>query len=490
MKKAAVIGAGVGGLGAAIRLAKEGFQVTVFEANDNVGGKINNLQLGSYRFDMGPSVFTEPKYIKELYDLCNKDFSSFSYKKLAHPFTYFFPDGTSFKVSADRSELLATFEKELGENSKVLNRYLDKAQKNYEHIAPLFIERSLHRPKQLLNKHLLKALARIPKYKLNTTMAAENEKTFSNPKTHQIFNRFATYNGSSPYLAPAMLNMIPHLELTDGVYLPENGMVQIAYALKELAEEQGVTFRFNEKVIEINLNCNNEVKGITTITANYEFDVVYSNMDIALTYEQLLPNAKHPEKILQQERSSSAMVFYWGVGKSFEELGVHNMFFSKDYKAEFDALFTTKEYYDDPSIYIHITSKEKQEDAPPGKENWFVMINTPNDVGQDWKAYQKKAKARILTTVSTALKTEITPLIEEEFVMDPIFIAQRYAGKNGSIYGNASNNKYAAFYRHANFSKQIKGLYFVGVTVHPGGGIPLALNSAKIAVECMKEDLQ
>jgi phytoene desaturase len=489
MKKAAVIGAGVGGLGAAIRLAREGFDVTVFEANDNVGGKINNLNLGDYRFDMGPSVFTEPKFIKELYDLCGEDFSTFKYKQLPYSFHYFFQDGTNFKLSAKQNELIETFEKELGEDPKIVAKYLKKAGKNYKRIAPLFIERSLHRRRHLMNNKLFSALARIPKYKLNSTMAKENEDTFSNPKTHQIFNRYATYNGSSPYLAPAMLNMIQHLEMTEGVFLPENGMVQIAYSLRELAEKSGVQFRFNEKVTKIILdNKNKEVKGIQTVKGEYDFNVVFSNMDVSLTYEHLIPEVKKPTKTLNQERSSSALVFYWGVNGTFNQLGVHNMIFSDNYKAEFEALFKTKTFYDDPSVYIHITCKEKTEDAPKGKENWFVMINTPHNVGQDWDAFQKEARKHIIKKINNTLDTDISERIEEEFVMDPIFIEQKYAGKDGSIYGNSSNNKYAAFYRHPNFSKDVKGLYFVGVTVHPGGGIPLALNSAKIAVRCMKED--
>jgi phytoene desaturase len=489
IKKAAIIGAGVGGLGAAIRLAVEGFDVTVFEANDNVGGKINNLQLGDYRFDMGPSVFTEPKYIKELFDLCKEDFSKFEYKKLPYSFHYFFQDGTTFKLPALKKDLIKTFEKELGEDPVKVNNYLNKAEKNYKSIAPLFIERSLHRKKQLLNGKLLKALSRIPKYKLNSTMAEENENTFSNPKTHQLFNRYATYNGSSPYLAPAMLNMIQHLELTEGVFLPKNGMVQIAYSLRDLAIKKGVKFRFNEKVNRISLNPeNNKVEGIETHIDYYDFQVVVSNMDVGLTYENLIPQVQKPHKTLNQERSSSAMVFYWGISRTFENLGVHNMLFSKNYQEEFNALFKTKGFFNDPSIYIHITSKENKEDAPMGKENWFVMINTPNNVGQDWKEYQKLAKKQIIHTINETLKTDIEPLIEEEFIMDPLFIERKYSGKAGSIYGNASNNKYAAFYRHPNFSKTVKGLYFVGVTVHPGGGIPLALNSAKIAVRCIKED--
>ncbi|MCC5924143.1 MAG: phytoene desaturase [Crocinitomicaceae bacterium] len=488
MKKAIVIGAGVGGLGAAVRLANLGYQVKVFEANGHAGGKMNNLQLGDFRFDMGPSIFTGPEYVKELYDLCGEPFNQFPYQKLEQPFNYFFEDGTTINLKADKVELVNELSEKLGESKKKLRNYLKKCEKNYQRIAPLFIEKSLHRWQHLLNKKLWKALVGIPRYKLHQTMHQENAATFNNPKTHQIFNRFATYNGSNPYQAPAMLNMIQHLEMNVGVFLPENGMVQIARSLQGLAQKQGALFHFQEKVKEIHLD-NNKVVAVSTDKGRYEADVVYSNMDVHLTYDRLLPNfEKVPKKILNQERSSSAIVFYWGINDVFPELTVHNLFFSDEYEKEFKDIFEYKTIGEDPSIYVHITSKIKSKDAPKNAENWFVMINAPIDIGQDWEVLKVKTKEVIINKLERVLKRDIRNKIVEEFVMDAPFIADTYSGKNGSIYGNASNNAFAAFYRHPNFSKNIEGLYFVGVSVHPGGGIPLALNSAKIAVTCMLED--
>jgi len=489
MKTASVIGAGIAGLAASVRLAKKGYKVTVFEANDFVGGKINSKEIGGYRFDMGPSVFTCPEYIKELYDLCGKDFSEFEHKKLSETFHYFFPDGQHFTLPNEKEALLDTLVKELGEDRQTIVNYLAKAEKNYKLIAPLFIESSLHRKKHLWGKKLFSALGSLPSYKLMKTMDQENAKVFKNPKTVQLFNRFASYNGSSPFEAPAMLNMISHLELNDGAYLPKEGMVQIGTKVRDLALDLGVEFRFNEKVEEIIVE-NKKAVGVRTKQGVYQSDVVFSNMDIAFTYEKLMPNEEHPAKILKQEKSSSAVVFYLGVKKSFPELGVHTIFFAKDYKEEYNHIFHKKEIYLDPTVYLNITSKEVKTDAPEGCENWFLMLNAPTNVGQDWDAYTKELRKIMVAKVSKALGEDVEPYIEVETFMNPVKIEEWYSGKMGSIYGNASNNKYATFYRHANFSKKIEGLYFVGVTVHPGGGIPLALNSAKIAVRCMEEDLK
>lgn len=489
MKTACVIGAGIGGLAAAVRLAHQGYQVTVFEANTFVGGKINSKQLGDYRFDMGPSVFTCPQYVKELYELCGEDFGDFPYEKLEESFTYFYPDGQQFTLPNKPGALLDVLENELGENRKTVERYLRKAENNYERISPLFIESSLHRWQHLMSKKLLTAILHIPQYKLGRTMDQENQRVFQNPKTVQLFNRFASYNGSSPYEAPAMLNMISHLELNDGAYLPLEGMVQIPQRVKGLADRLGVTFRLGEKVEEILVKEGRAV-GVRTGKGEYACDVVFSNMDVAFTYEKLMPQEEHPKKILKQEKSSSAVVFYLGIKKSFSQLGVHNIFFSSDYKDEYDHIFQKKEIYNDPTVYLNITSKKVPQDAPDGCENWFLMVNAPVNVGQDWDAYTQQLRQILVSKVSKTLGTDIEQFIEVESFMNPVNIENWYSGKMGSIYGNASNNNFATFYRHANFSKKVDGLYFVGVTVHPGGGIPLALNSAKIAVRCMQEDLK
>jgi phytoene desaturase len=287
--KVAIIGAGVGGLASAVRFANQGHNVTVFEANSHAGGKINNLQLGGFRWDMGPSVFTGPEYLKQLYDLCDEDFEKFAYFELENSFNYFFSDGQRFTLPKNRKALLDTFERELGEDPSIIEKYLKKSGENYKSIAPVFIESSLHRLNHVLTRKLFKALSRLPKYKLSKTMNDENKLKFKNPKTTQIFNRYATYNGSSPYKAPAMLNMIQHLEMNVGIFLPKNGMVQIARSIQKLAEGQDAQFRFNEKVEEI-LYEKKKITGLKTSKGNYDFDIVVSNMDVEFTYKHLLSN--------------------------------------------------------------------------------------------------------------------------------------------------------------------------------------------------------
>jgi phytoene desaturase len=297
----------------------------------------------------------------------------------------------------------------------------------------------------------------------------------------QFFNRYATYNGSNPYRAPATLNVIPHLEHHFGAYFPEGGMYSITRSLVKLAEEMGVTFRYNSKVEEIVIE-GTRTKGIKIKDALIEAGLVVSNMDIWFTYKQLLAKYQklHPQKTLSQERSSSALIFYWGVKKSFPQLHLHNIFFSADYKAEFDHIWQQQDIYHDPTVYINISSKYKQDDAPADCENWFVMINVPANNGQDWDKLIAAARKNIQYKLSEILGEDITPLIACETILDPTSIETKTSSYKGSIYGTSSNNQFAAFLRHANKSSKVEGLYFCGGSVHPGGGIPLCLLSAKI----------
>jgi len=486
-KKAAVIGAGIAGLASAIRLANKGIETHVFEANLFPGGKINSRSVDGYRFDQGPSLLTCPEYLEDLYRLCGKDFSAFEMAELDLSFKYFFNDGTQLELGSNRSQVVAEIVNKLGENPEKINKYLKKAEKNYLLISPLFIEKSLHRWTGLFGPKLIKALAHLPSYKLFSTMNGENSKAFKNERTVQVFNRFAQYNGSHPFKAPAMLNMISHLEINTPPYLPKNGMIQITEALMELAQEQGVQFHFGEKVQEIIVN-NKTVTGIVTEKQQFNADFVISNMDVSFTYERLLKNEYQPTKILSQEKSSSVLAFHWGIKKSFDQLHVHNMIFSDNDKGEFDEVFESKTISDDPSFYLYVSSKAIPSDAPEGCENWFVLINAPIQNGQDWDKEIEEKRAFVIAKMSNLLNEDISTLIDAESTLDPRDIENVYSGKQGSIYGNASNNRFSAFYRHPNYSKRIRGLYFAGVSVHPGGGIPLALNSANIACKCLFDD--
>ena len=485
--KAVIIGSGIGGMSSAIRMAAMGFETHVFEQNSFYGGKINSKSIQGYRFDRGPSVFTEPHLVDEVLSLNNFSKNDFTYTKLPISCCYFFEDGTRIALPTGSRAVAKSLSDEFGEDQRNIEKILKRLELNYKAVYAVFIQASLHRLRHWLNRNLINAIYRIPFYGLFSSMNSVNTKSFKNPKTTQIFNRFATYNGSDPHRSNGMFNIIAHLELNVGPFMPKGGMVSISDALYNKAIDIGIQFHFNSRVDEI-LYSDGKVNGYACAGKNYECDVVVSNMDIHFTYEKLLPRLKGPRKILNQEKSSSAIVFYWGIRKSFSQLDVHNIFFSGDYEGEFKSIFQKKMLTNDPTVYIHISSKMEKRDAPTGCENWFVMVNAPIDIGQDWQVQREEVRANILRKLDKLLNEDISQLIEVEEVLDPVKMERMYSGKNGSIYGNASNSVFSSFYRHPNYAPSLKGLYFSGVTVHPGGGIPLALNSAAIVQKCVKAD--
>jgi phytoene desaturase len=483
-KKAFIIGAGVGGLAAAIRLQMKGYQVTVFEKNSYPGGKLSDIKLDNYCFDAGPSLFTLPSLIEELFVLADEKVEDFfEYSRVPISCNYFFEDGTIVRAYAERDQFAKELKDKIGEPEVNLHAYLNRSALTYKHIGEIFLNHSLHKINTLFKAPIWKAIRHTKKAFLFKSMNKWNVQNFLTPKAVQIFNRYATYNGSNPFKAPAMLSLIPHLEHNIGTFYPKGGMISITKALYSLALKKGVVFSFETPVEKI-IQHSNKVKGLVVNGTNHMADVVVSNMDVYFTYKHLLDDSLKATAILKQERSSSAYIFYWGISKSFPQLDLHNIFFTTDYEAEFKQLFKNGDAYHDPTVYINITSKmEKGKFAPEGKENWFVMVNTPANKGQNWEVIGLFYKEAIIKKLSKLLGEDIAPLIEVEKTLSPVNIESKTASYMGSLYGTSSNNNMAAFMRHPNFSKQIAGLYFVGGSVHPGGGIPLCLRSAKIMAD-------
>jgi len=471
-------------LAVAIRLAHKGYKVTVLEKNAYPGGKLSEQKIGAYRFDKGPSLFTMPSLVDELTELGTTK-TPFPYMQLKTLTHYFYEDGTKIISSDSVEQFSEELSTKLGENKSAVIKHLKRSAFYYETTVDIFLKQSL-RLKNLFNLKTLRAILRIPQLNLFSTMNKQNENTFKNPKTVQLFNRYATYNGSSPYKAPALLNIIPHLEFGMGAYLPEGGMHRITEHLYNTAKELGVAFHFKAPVDKIEV-INGQVRGVVSAGQLFESNMVVSDVDIHVLYHKLLPAQYRPVKLLNQEKSSSAYVFFWGVKEKFPQLDLHNILFSKNYEAEFKQLFENDKPYHDPTVYINITSKFCKDDAPQNCENWFVMVNVPHNKSGKQILYGNELRKNVISKINRVLNVDLEKLIEEESVLDPFEIESQTSSVGGSLYGNASNNKFSAFLRHKNYSSKIQGLYFVGGSVHPGGGIPLCLLSAKIVADMIKK---
>jgi phytoene desaturase len=487
-KKAIIIGSGIAGLATSIRLACAGWQVTVFEKNSYFGGKLSSFTQDGYVFDAGPSLFTQPHYIEELFALANVDIKKyFTYIRSDVTCNYFFADGTFVSASADANQFAQALSTTFNEDKNNVLQYLQRSKQAFENIGTLFTQYSLHKGSSYKQGRLWGALKATKLPYISTSLHSYNQRSFKHANTVQLFDRYATYNGSNPYKAPAMLSMIPHFEMNVGTYYPMGGMISITNALVQLATEVGVQLVTDAPVTNI-VTQHNKAIGAVVDKQQHLADAVVSNMDVYYSYKQLLQDTPAANKVLQQQRSSSAFIFYWGVNKTIPNLHLHNIFFSADYAKEFTQIFTDAQLPDAPTIYVNIPAKMEQGLAPDGCENWFVMVNAPAHTTQNWQALQTTLRTYIIQVLEKQLQQPIAQHIVTEAVLTPLDIQTRTSSYMGSLYGSSSNSKAAAFMRQQNKSKQYSNLYFVGGSVHPGGGIPLCLGSAQIVADWMAED--
>jgi phytoene desaturase len=503
-----VVGAGLGGMATSIRLAAAGYDVTVFDGRPGPGGKAFSETLGPYRFDTGPSLFTLKPVFDDLFAAAGRNLDDYlRVRKLDHICSYFWRDGTRMAAPAERSRLAGEFQRVFGEDPGAIERFLDYSARIHRITGHLFLEKSLHDWRTYLSRRFWWSLVRLPWIDALRTMDGANSSFFRNPRVRQFFDRYATYNGSDPYRTPGTLNIIPHVEYGIGAWEVVGGIYAVPRAMETLARELGVHFHYDTAVEEILCHpprvggnrkggSGGTVRGVRTAGGDeVPADIVVSNVDVTVTYRDLLKDEKAPlyKRYQRLEPSSSGLVFYWGIRRSFPQLGLHNIFFSDDYPGEFDDIFRNHRSPDDPTVYINITSKTVRTgvspdapDAPEGRENWFVLVNAPADYGQDWDEEVRRVRSAVVRRLSRELETDLEDVIEEESVMTPPEIAAVTGSFRGSLYGIASNSRLAAFLRHPNRSRRYKGLYLVGGSAHPGGGMPLVVLGGKITADLVR----
>jgi len=488
VKTAVFIGAGFGALSTAIRLAQRGWKVDVYEQQSHAGGKAGSLQVGGFRFDRGPSLITMREVFAELFESAGRRLEDYlQFEQLETICTYFFPDGTELAARGKPEEFALEVEAKTDDTAEGVLKFLEYSRGIYNKTSELFLMNSLHDRATYFRPKVWRGVLGRGKLDARRTMDAANRDFFQDPRMVQLFNRYATYNGSDPYQVPATLNIIPHVEYNMGAYACKTGIYGIPQAMRTLAEELGVEFHFEQPVGSITVE-NGRAVGVTTASGEHPADVVVSNVDARRTYETLLmdPEAPYAQRYRQLEPSSSGLVFFWGMKRSFPELTVNNIFFSEDYPGEFNSLFSELRCADDPTVYVNITSKVSPGDAPEGGENWFVLVNAPRNNGQNWESEVSRTRTSVLKRLEKALGSSVAEDIAVEEVLTPPQIEQESGSFYGSLYGISSNTKTAAFLRHPARSRRYGGLYFCGGSVHPGGGMPLAVLSGKIAANIIQ----
>lgn len=491
MAKIAVIGGGLAGLAGAIRLARMGYDVELFEKNERLGGKMNELFLGPYRFDTGPSLITMPFIIDELFECAGvrrQDY--FDFIPVDPMCRYFFPDGSVFNAYANQSKMKTELEHFSPTEIVSFEKFMLYAKRIYDITTDVFVLNSVHRLSRLLNWRTAKKLLQIRRIDAFRTVHEAVCHFYTDKRLIQIFDRYPTYNGSDPFKAPATLNTIPYVEYGIGGYYIRGGLYRLVEALVHLAQKLGVTIHTSAAVEKI-LHKNRKIIGIQVNGRKVPAGAILSNIDVIECFNTLISGYERTRDALNTlEPSLSGMLFFWGVRGRYDRLAHHNILFSEDYRREFRHIFDTLEPPDDPTVYIAITCKTDKDPAPTDAENWFVLVNMPYlKEGQDWPKAVDKTRQAVLEKLKKH-GFDIRAKIEYEHVHTPEDLYRLYGSNRGSIYGISSNDRNMAFRRPANRFKKLKGLYFAGGSSHPGGGVPLVLQSGKIAAEWLAENVR
>lgn len=508
-RRVIVIGGGVGGLAAAIRLGTKGCAVTLLEKNANIGGKLNKSTLvaptgEAFMFDTGPSLLTMPFVFEQLFDAGGANLHDRLRLIPLDPISRFtWPDGQTFTLHQDMNATLDSVRRLAPGDVDGFRRFIDKGRRIWELAGDLFLQNS---PEQLLSRKLSPrqglAMLTVP---LRIGMFGRYAKLVNrfvkHPKLRAILYQYATYSGASPWKAPATLAVIPYVEMHFGGWYIEGGMYKLANELGRLATENGVHIRTNAPVRRIRTD-KRQVTGVELESGEViDAEVVVCNGDVISSYRDLIDPADRPgwpdSKLDALDPGGSGMVLLLGIRGRLPQLVHHEKFMPLDYLADggdLRAMFDHQTLPSDPCIYTCATSRTDPTQAPPDCENLFILVSAPPLHGRgakiDWETEAPHYRDRVISLLENKFGfTDLSSRIIAEDRWTPRDLQERYRANAGSIYGIGSNSRLQAFLRPPNRDKHLSGLYFAGGATHPGGGLPLVALSGKIASELVLADL-
>ena len=491
-QRVVVIGGGLGGLSAAISLATEGFAVQLLEKNDKVGGKLNIMTKDGFTFDLGPSILTMPAIFEALFSRAGKNMADYvQIQKVEPHWRNFFEDGTVVDLCEDPQQQRRELDKLSPDTYPQFLRFLDYSKNLCTEIEAGYFAKGLDGFWDLLKFY--GPWRSLLNFDVFRSMDQGVRRFITDPKLIEILNYFIKYVGSSPYAAPAMLNVLPYIQYHYGLWYVKGGMYGLAQAMEKLALELGVEIRLQAEVSDIQKQGSRASAVKLASGEVLPADIVVSNMEVIPAMEKLLHSpASELQKMQRFEPSCSGLVLHLGVNRLYPQLAHHNFFYSDHPQEHFDAVFKSHRLSDDPTIYLVAPCKTDPTQAPNGCEIIKILPHIPHlDPDKPLTAEDYAAlRERVLLKLERMGLTDLRQHIVTEEYWTPLDIEARYYSNRGSIYGVVSDRFKNLGFKAPQRSSELSNLYFVGGSVNPGGGMPMVTLSGQLVRDKILADLK
>ena len=484
-----IIGAGIGGIASAARLAKLGYKVKILEKNEIPGGRCGYMEIQGHRFDTGPTLYLMPELYRKAFNVLGENIEDhIELSRIDPTYRINFPDGQQFILSSDLSRMKTQLEEiETGSFQSYLE-YLEEGLDHYRIALPAIVTKQFLTPLSFFN---FKNLQLIYKLKALQKHYQRIGNFFIDERLKFSFIFQNLYMGLNPYEAPAIYSMMPYTELVDGVWFPKGGMYSVTEALIKIAVKNGVEFEYSSPVAKILIE-NKKAIGVRLKDGRcYHSEIIVTNADLSYVYKELLQESKVSKRLVNKKYGCSAMTFFWGVNGTIPQLGPHNLLLGEDMKSGFEKIFNNLDLSESPSFYVHAPVRIDPSLAPHGDDSLVISVPVPHlnsKDPQDWNELVFQSRKYIYQRLKNLGIPDIEDLIKFEIVFTPEDWENRYNLTKGSAHGLGHDLLQMGYMRPANRHKNIHNLYFVGASTHPGTGLPSVLTSAEFVTDRIMMD--
>ena len=474
-----IVGAGLAGLSAALRLAGAGRKVTVIERESVPGGRNGLLNKSGYAFDTGPSVLTMPDLISDALACVGENIKDWLDLVPLEPlYRAFYHDGSQLDVHADTNQMQLEIAKTISaKEAEGYGRYVDFVTKLYKYEMKDFIDRNIDSPLNLLTPNLAKLIA-LGGFR---RLAPKVNQFLKDPRTQKVYSFQAMYAGVSPQQALAIYAVIAYMDSVNGVFFPKGGMHAVPRALAAAAQKHGVVFKYSTTVTSIEKINGRATAVLTDKGERIACDVVVLNPDLPVAWRDLL--GKQPLSVKRLKYSPSCVTLLIGSNKSYEHLAHHNIHFGKSWDGVFDELINKKKLMSDPSILVTVPSKDDPSLAPAGKSSYYVLFPTPNLTADiDWKKVGPRYRDEMIKALEERGYKGFGDGIEVEQMTTPLDW-QEQGMEQGAPFASAHTFFQTGPFRPKNLAKGFENVVFAGSGTQPGVGVPMVLISGRLAAE-------